>query len=73
MVDKVHPDDFDELQDNAEHFRKGAVRRFKWPKRPRMCHFCRTQGLFWFPTERGFRLFNKENQEHTCPGSAAMY
>jgi hypothetical protein len=73
MTFKVHPDEFEEMPDTEEHFRPGVVKRFKWPKCPRMCRFCRTQGLYWYPTERGFKLFSKDNKEHTCPGSATMY
>lgn len=73
MSIKVHPDEFDAMPDSEEHFRKGLKPRFKYQKKPRMCKFCRTQGLYWFPTERGFRLFDKSNAEHACPGSAEMY
>lgn len=70
---KLHHSQYDEPQDQQERFHKGIRGVFKYAKRPRMCKFCRTKGLKWQDTTKGFRLFNADGEEHKCPGMADLY
>jgi hypothetical protein len=38
-----------------------------------LCKYCKTGGLIWKETPKGFRLFNLEGEQHICSGQSTEY